>query len=57
MVRLNFARELKIKFAFLQNIYLLSDEKLILQGKVIGVAFNVRGRPFVPEEFQGVLEG
>ncbi len=57
MVRLDFVRESKVKFAFLQNIYRLSDEKLILQGKVIGVALNGRGRPFVPEEFQGVLEG
>ena len=56
-VRLNFVRESKVKFAFLQNIYRLSDEKLILQGKVIGVALNGRGRPFVPEEFLGVLEG
>ena len=56
-VRLNFIRESKVKFAFLQNIYRLSDEKLILQGKVIGVALNGRGRPFVPEEFLGVLEG
>ena len=56
-VRMNFVSESKLKFAFLQNIYRLSDEKLILQGKVIGVALNGRGRPFVPEEFQGVLEG
>ena len=56
-VRLNFVKESKVKIAFLQNIYRLSDEKLILQGKVIGVALNGRGRPFVPEEFQGVLEG
>ncbi|WLE97408.1 MAG: acyl-CoA thioesterase [Candidatus Electrothrix communis] len=56
-VRMNFVRESKLKFAFLQNIYRLSDEKLILQGKVIGVALNGRGRPFVPEEFQGVLVG
>ena len=56
-VRLNFVRESKVKFAFLQNIYRLADEKLILQGKVIGVALNGRGRPFVPEEFRGVLEG
>lgn len=56
-VRLNFVKESKVKIAFLQNIYRLSDEKLILQGKVIGVALNGRGRPFVPEEFQGVLVG
>ncbi|MCI5162341.1 MAG: acyl-CoA thioesterase [Candidatus Electrothrix sp. AX5] len=56
-VRLNFVKESKVKIAFLQNIYRLSDEKLILQGKVIGVALNGRGRPFVPEEFQGVLDG
>lgn len=55
-VRLNFVRESKLKFAFMQDIYRLSDEKLILKGKVIGVALNGRGRPFVPEEFQELLE-
>ncbi|MCI5210943.1 MAG: acyl-CoA thioesterase, partial [Candidatus Electrothrix sp. ATG2] len=33
-VRLNFVRESKLKFAFMQDIYRLSDEKLILKGKV-----------------------
>ena len=57
VVQLNLVRESKIRFAFLQNIYRLPDEKLILQGKVIGVALNAKGRPFVPEEFQGGLDG
>jgi acyl-CoA thioester hydrolase len=56
VVRLNFIKESKVKFAFLQNIYRLSDEKLILQGKVLGVALNSKGRPFVPEEFQRILD-
>ncbi len=55
IVTVNFVKESRIKFAFLQNIYRLADEKLVLKGKVIGVALNAQGRPFVPEEFQGLL--
>ncbi len=55
IVTLNFVKESRIKFTFLQNIYRLADEKLVLKGKVIGVALNAKGRPFVPEEFQGLL--
>lgn len=55
-VRLNFIRESKVKFAFLQNIYRLADMKLILAGKVIGVALNAKGRPFVPEELEEKLK-
>jgi acyl-CoA thioester hydrolase len=51
VVTLNFIKESRIRFAFLQNIYRLADEQLILKGKVIGVALNAKGRPFVPEEF------
>ncbi|WPD24663.1 MAG: acyl-CoA thioesterase [Candidatus Electrothrix scaldis] len=56
VVRLNFIKESKVKFAFLQNIYRLSDDKLMLQAKVLCVAVNSKGRPFVPEEFQRILD-
>ena len=41
----------KVRFAFSQDIYRASDDKLILQGKVIGTTLNERGRPFA---FDGV---
>jgi acyl-CoA thioester hydrolase len=55
LVKLNFIRESKIKFAFMQNIYRIPDTKLILRGKVIGVALNAKGRPHVPEEFERIF--
>ena len=55
IVTVNFVKESRIKLAFLQNIYRFADEKLVLKGKVIGVALNDKGRPFMPKEFQEVL--
>lgn len=42
----------KIRFAFVQHIYRIPDDKLILKGMVIGVALNERGRPHIPPEFE-----
>lgn len=38
----------RIRFEFLQDIYRLNDEALVLQGKITGTAVNERGRPFLP---------
>jgi acyl-CoA thioester hydrolase len=38
-----------LRFAFIQNIYRSSDNKLILKAKIIGTSLNDRGRPFIPE--------
>ena len=46
----NFQQVSKLRFAFLQDIYRSSDQKLMLQAKIIGTAVNQRGRPFVCEE-------
>ena len=46
----------KIKFAFLQDIYRASDNKLILQAKIIGTSLNERGRPFLLEEFINIFK-
>lgn len=56
VVTLNFIKESRIKFAFLQNIYRSADQKLVLKGKVIGVALNAQGKPFVPEEFHEIFK-
>ena len=42
-------RASKVRFNFNQSIYRTSDNKLILQGHVMGTALNERGRPSVPE--------
>jgi len=40
---------------FFQDIYLLPDKKPVLLGKVIGVAVNSKGTPFIPEEFKNIF--
>ncbi|MFH1386238.1 MAG: acyl-CoA thioesterase [bacterium] len=54
-VGLNFIRESKLRFAFVQDIYRLPDEKMILQGKVVGTALNQKGRPEIPAELDRLL--
>ncbi len=44
-----------IKFAFFEDIYRVSDNKLILKGKIIGTALNSRGRPEIPEEVKSIF--
>lgn len=48
-------RESRIKYAFMQNIYRLTDEKLMLQAKTLGVALNPKGRPITFEVFDRLL--
>lgn len=48
VVSLEMVRESPLKFAFHQQIFLLPDEKLSLQAKIIGTALNGRGRPEIP---------
>jgi len=42
----------KLRFAFMQDIYRASDQKLMLQAKLIGTSTNRDGRPFVAEELR-----
>ncbi len=54
-VTVEMKKESRIKFAFYQNIYLLPDNKPVIKGKIIGVALNEKGRPFIPEEFKELI--
>ena len=54
-VSLNMHQASKIRFEFLQDIYRLPDEKLILKARIIGTALNEKGRPFLPEEIKGLI--
>ena len=56
IVTVDVKKESRIKFAFFQNIYLVPDNKLVIQGKVIGVAVNSKGRPHIPEELKSIFE-
>lgn len=37
----------KVKFGFRQRVIRLEDEKVMLEGLVIGTALNERGRPYI----------
>ncbi len=56
IVTLELRKESKLRFAFYQNILLLPDMKVAIKGKIIGVALNNKGKPFVPTLFEGIFE-
>ena len=39
----------KLRFEFLQDIYRLPDETLMMNARITGTAMNERGRPFMPD--------
>ena len=51
-VCLNLVKESRLRFAFLQDIYRLADDKLILKAKVVGTSLNPQGRPAVSPELE-----
>ena len=40
----------KLRFEFLQEIYRNSDQKLMLQARIVGTCLNPSGKPFLPKE-------
>ena len=52
----NIQRVSKLRFAFMQDIYCSSDQKLMLQAKIIGTSINQRGRPFVADELNRLFD-
>jgi acyl-CoA thioester hydrolase len=55
-VGINLEKVSAIRFGFLQDIYRIPDDKLIVQAKVIGTAINEKGRPHLPKEFENIFE-
>ena len=55
-VGINVERVSPLRFAFLQDIYRLPDEKLILEGKIIGTGLNERGRPELPLQLAQLID-
>ena len=47
----------KVKFGFRQRVVRLSDEKVCVEGLVIGTALNQRGRPYISPELEALFEG
>lgn len=55
VVGLNLERESRLRFAFLQEIHRLPDERLVLRARAIGTGL-IQGRPALPPELQALLE-
>jgi len=53
-IGLNLERVSPLRFAFLQDIFRSSDQRLALSARTIGTALNEKGRPCLPPEL-GVL--
>ncbi len=54
-VTVKMVRESRVRFAFLQEIYRNSDNRLALSAKIIGTALNTRGRPEIPPQLDALL--
>lgn len=54
-VRSRMQQTSKLRFEFIQDIYRLPDETVIMNARIIGTALNERGRPFMPDWLQGLL--
>lgn len=52
VVKSDLIRLSRVRFQFIQDIYRLSDNRLMLQALITGTSINQRGRPFVPEALE-----
>ena len=46
----NIHRKSKLRFEFLQDIFRLPDNRLMLEARITGTSLNQKGRPFVLQE-------
>ena len=46
----------KVKFGFRQRVIRLVDEKVVLDGLVIGTALNERGRPYISPAIESLFD-
>ncbi|MBY4675614.1 acyl-CoA thioesterase [Marinobacterium arenosum] len=46
----------KVKFGFRQRVIRLADEKVCVEGLVIGTALNERGRPYLSPEIEALFD-
>ena len=45
-----------LRIVFIQIIYLIPENKLVLSGKVFGTSINSRRRPEMPEELEAIFD-
>ncbi|WP_455382039.1 acyl-CoA thioesterase [Salinispira pacifica] len=55
-VGVNLVRESRFKFAFLQDIYRVPDDRLIVEGRIVGTALNQKNRPELPDDLLAAIE-
>jgi acyl-CoA thioester hydrolase len=55
-IGLNLERVSPLRFAFLQDIYRSSDQRLALAARTIGTTLNEKGRPCLPSELADLLQ-
>ncbi len=55
-IGINLVRESRLKFAFYQDIYTIPEDRLVLEGRIVGTALNRQGRPSLPEELVEAME-
>jgi acyl-CoA thioester hydrolase len=55
-VGLNVERVSRLRFAFLQDIFRLPDDKPILKAKIIGVSLDEAGKPHLMKELAALVE-
>jgi len=56
VVQVELERISKVKFGFRQKVIRLSDEKVCVEGLVIGTALNERGRPYISPEVEALFD-
>lgn len=56
VVRSRVERNSRLRFDFVQHIYRLPDERLMLEARITGTALNERGRPFVAEGLERLFD-
>jgi len=44
-----------LRFVFIQNIYIIPEEKLVLKGKVYGTSLNNRRKPQMPDVLEDLF--
>ena len=55
VVEVSLERISKVKFGFRQRVIRLADEKVCVEGLVIGTALNQRGRPYISPELEALF--
>ncbi len=55
-VRSHVQRQSRLRFEFLQDIYRLPDNRLMLQARIVGTSLNEKGKPLIPEFLEQLFD-